>query len=177
MHSINRWLWIPFFFSCTKRSLFVILIFGFNRDETLEALSDAQIVAPAAKTVDLHSANHRNSFLYVFDYQTKFGDFPQVNHFLFKLHCNSAIKKILVDWFKFTWQLFAIIKWLFRKINCFCFSLFQQRQGCIHGEDLPYIFGAPLIGGFGHFPRNYTKSEISLSEAVMLYWSNFVRSG
>lgn len=48
------------------------------RDETLEALSDAQYVAPAAKTVDLHSANHRNSFLYVFDYQTKFGDFPQV---------------------------------------------------------------------------------------------------
>lgn len=49
-----------------------------DRDETLEALSDAQIVAPAAQTVDLHSADHRNSFLYVFDYQTKFGDFPQV---------------------------------------------------------------------------------------------------
>lgn len=52
---------------------------NFHRDETLEALSDAQYVAPAAKTVDLHSANHRNSFLYVFDYQTKFGDFPQVS--------------------------------------------------------------------------------------------------
>lgn len=52
--------------------------FTCNSDETLEALSDAQYVAPAAKTVDLHSANHRNSFLYVFDYQTKFGDFPQV---------------------------------------------------------------------------------------------------
>lgn len=49
-----------------------------RRDETLEALSDAQYVAPAAHTVDLHSADHRNSFLYVFDYQTKFGDFPQV---------------------------------------------------------------------------------------------------
>lgn len=49
------------------------------RDETLEALSDAQVVAPAALTVDLHSADHRNSFLYVFDYQTKFGDYPQVN--------------------------------------------------------------------------------------------------
>ncbi|EAT45589.1 AAEL003138-PA, partial [Aedes aegypti] len=47
------------------------------RDETLEALSDARIVAPAVQTVDLHSADHRNSFLYVFDYQTKFGDFPQ----------------------------------------------------------------------------------------------------
>jgi hypothetical protein len=45
----------------------------------LEALSDAQVVAPAAKTVDLHSADHRNSFLYVFDYQTKNGDYPQVS--------------------------------------------------------------------------------------------------
>lgn len=54
----------------------------FNRDETLEALSDAQVVAPAALTVDLHSADHRNSFLYVFDYQTKFGDFPQVRIYI-----------------------------------------------------------------------------------------------
>ncbi|XP_032578074.1 neuroligin-3 [Drosophila sechellia] len=98
------------------------------RDETLEALSDAQVVAPAAQTVDLHSADHRNSYLYVFDYQTRFGDYP-------------------------------------------------QRQGCIHGEDLPYIFGAPLVGGFNHFTRNYTKTEISLSEVVMFYWSNFVRTG
>uniref|UniRef100_A0A182VQ40 Carboxylesterase type B domain-containing protein n=1 Tax=Anopheles minimus TaxID=112268 RepID=A0A182VQ40_9DIPT len=98
------------------------------RDETLEALSDARIVAPAVQTADLHSADHRNSFLYVFDYQTKFGDFP-------------------------------------------------QRQGCIHGEDLPYLFGAPLVGGFNHFTRNYTKSEIALSEAVMIYWSNFIRTG
>lgn len=67
-----------------KFSLCLAFIFD-NRDETLEALSDAQIVAPAAKTVDLHSANHRNSFLYVFDYQTKFGDFPQVNFFFFFL--------------------------------------------------------------------------------------------
>jgi len=51
----------------------------FPRDETLEALSDAQVVAPAAQTVDLHSADHRNSYLYVFDYQTRFGDYPQVS--------------------------------------------------------------------------------------------------
>lgn len=48
------------------------------RDETLEALSDAQYVAPVVHTADLHSAEHRNSYLYVFDYQTKFGDYPQV---------------------------------------------------------------------------------------------------
>ncbi|XP_060517417.1 neuroligin-4, Y-linked [Cylas formicarius] len=98
------------------------------RDETLEALSDAQYVAPVVHTADLHSAEHRNSYLYVFDYQTKFGDYP-------------------------------------------------QRQGCIHGEELPYLFGAPLVGGFMHFGRNYTKSEVILSEITMIYWSNFARTG
>lgn len=52
-----------------------------------------------------------------------------------------------------------------------------QRQGCIHGEELPYVFGAPLVGGFMHFGRNYTKSEIVLSETTMIYWSNFARTG
>ncbi|CAG9576311.1 unnamed protein product [Danaus chrysippus] len=98
------------------------------RDETLEALSDAQVVAPTVLTADTHSSFRRNSYLYVFDYQTKYGDYP-------------------------------------------------QRQGCIHGEELPYIFGAPLVGGLAHFPRNYTKSEVALSESVMLYWGNFVKSG
>jgi neuroligin len=52
------------------------------RDETLEALSDAQVVAPVVHTADLHSAARRNSYLYVFDYQTKFGDYPQVRSFM-----------------------------------------------------------------------------------------------
>ncbi|XP_041974274.1 neuroligin-4, X-linked [Aricia agestis] len=98
------------------------------RDETLEALSDAQVVAPTVLTADTHSALRRNSYLYVFDYQTKYGDYP-------------------------------------------------QRQGCIHGEELPYIFGAPLIGGLAHFPRNYTKAEVALSESVMMYWGNFAKTG
>lgn len=50
-------------------------------------------------------------------------------------------------------------------------------MGTVHGEDLPYIFGAPLVEGFSHFPRNYTKSELALSEAVMIFWSNFARTG
>lgn len=49
------------------------------RDETLEALSDAMYVAPVVHTADLHSASRRNSYLYVFDYQTKNGDYPQVS--------------------------------------------------------------------------------------------------
>ncbi|XP_078052474.1 neuroligin 3 [Augochlora pura] len=98
------------------------------KDETLEALGDANTVAPATRTADLHSQSRRNSYLYVFDYQTKFGDYP-------------------------------------------------QRPGCIHGEDLPYFFGAPIVGGLSHWPKNYTKSEIALSESVILYLTNFARTG
>jgi Carboxylesterase family len=52
-----------------------------------------------------------------------------------------------------------------------------QRMGTVHGEELPYVFGAPLVDGFSHFPRNYTRSEVSLSEAVMLFWASFARTG
>lgn len=53
----------------------------------------------------------------------------------------------------------------------------MQRMGTVHGEELPYVFGAPLVEGFNHFPRNYTKSEVGLSEAVIVYFSNFARTG
>ncbi|KAH9632705.1 hypothetical protein HF086_017864, partial [Spodoptera exigua] len=52
-----------------------------------------------------------------------------------------------------------------------------QRMGSVHGEELPYLFGAPLVDGLGHFPRNYTKSEVALSEAFILYMANFARTG
>lgn len=56
-------------------------------------------------------------------------------------------------------------------------SFFSQRMGCIHGEDLPYIFGAPLVHTLSHFHRNFSRPEASLSEAVMGYWTNFVKYG
>lgn len=59
------------------------------RDETLEALSDAMYVAPVVHMADIHSAMKRNNFFYVFDYQTKFGDFPQVKIIFF----SSILKK------------------------------------------------------------------------------------
>lgn len=52
-----------------------------------------------------------------------------------------------------------------------------QRPGCIHGEELPYFFGAPLVGGLSHWPKNYTRSEIALSESMILYLTNFARTG
>lgn len=108
-----------------------------TRDAAIAALSDAQYVAPLVHTGDMlapppaqpgQEKTGPKCFFYVFDYQTKDGDYP-------------------------------------------------QKLGTVHGEDLPYIFGAPLVDGFSHFPRNYSKSEVALSESLMLYWSNFARSG
>ncbi|CAK9818953.1 NLGN2 [Anthophora quadrimaculata] len=50
-------------------------------------------------------------------------------------------------------------------------------MGSVHGEDLPFVFGAPLVDGFGHFPRNYTRPEVALSESIVQYFANFVRTG
>ncbi|XP_034660110.1 uncharacterized protein LOC117896146 [Drosophila subobscura] len=47
----------------------------------------------------------------------------------------------------------------------------------IMGEELAFIFGAPLAPA-GPFPsHNYTTQEKLLSEAVMAYWTNFVKTG
>lgn len=46
----------------------------------------------------------------------------------------------------------------------------------IHGEDLPFIFGAPL-GDVGPFQVFYNAEERLLSEAVMRYFSNFAKTG
>ena len=50
-------------------------------------------------------------------------------------------------------------------------------MGTVHGEELPYVLGAPLVDGFSHFPKNYTKSEVALSEAFIMYISNFAKTG
>lgn len=54
---------------------------------------------------------------------------------------------------------------------------FTQWSGGVHGDDLPYIFGAPLVDGISPFPSRYTKNEKKLSAYVMRLWTNFAKSG
>jgi len=49
------------------------------RDETLEALSDGQYIAPLVKTAELHFNQMHSSYFYVFEYQTKASEFSQVS--------------------------------------------------------------------------------------------------
>ena len=47
----------------------------------------------------------------------------------------------------------------------------------VHGDELPYIFGAPLVDGISPFPSEYSKGEKRLSASMMRLWSNFAKSG
>ena len=61
-----------------------------------------------------------------------------------------------------------------------CYSSFVvlQRMGTAHSEELPFVWAAPIVGGWpGPFARNYTKAEVGLSEAIVAYWANFIRTG
>ncbi|GFT59122.1 neuroligin-4, Y-linked [Nephila pilipes] len=97
-------------------------------DGTIDAMTDALVVAPSVSSANLFSKMNHRTFLYVFNYPSDMSEFP-------------------------------------------------QRVTCVHGDDMPYIFGAPLVQNMAHFSDNYTKSEIALSEAMMTFWSNFAKSG
>ena len=55
---------------------------------------------------------------------------------------------------------------------------YNPRLGCIHGQDVAYVFGAPLINGFqlSWFTANYTRAEVSLSENYIRLLANFART-
>ncbi|WAR28174.1 NLGN3-like protein [Mya arenaria] len=44
---------------------------------------------------------------------------------------------------------------------------FPQWSGGVHGDELPYVFGAPLVGGLSPFPSTYTSQEVELSKFMM----------
>ena len=55
------------------------------RDNTLEAISDGLYVSPAIETADYHASLNKNSWFYVFDYQSKYGDYTTVHKHLIKV--------------------------------------------------------------------------------------------
>jgi len=47
----------------------------------------------------------------------------------------------------------------------------------VYGEDIQYILGAPIIDGIDPFPAVYSGSEKILSETILRYWTNFMKTG
>ncbi|CAG9768916.1 unnamed protein product [Ceutorhynchus assimilis] len=56
-------------------------------------------------------------------------------------------------------------------------SDYPQRLGSVRGEDLTYIFGQPLVLGLPYFPQNYSRQDMGVSEALLNFVSNFVKTG
>uniref|UniRef100_A0A452UK61 Carboxylesterase type B domain-containing protein n=1 Tax=Ursus maritimus TaxID=29073 RepID=A0A452UK61_URSMA len=46
-----------------------------------------------------------------------------------------------------------------------------------HGDELPYVFGVPMVGATDLFPCNFSKNDVMLSAVVMTYWTNFAKTG
>lgn len=53
----------------------------------------------------------------------------------------------------------------------------MQRLGSVRGEDIPYIFGLPLVAGGAFFPRNYSRQDQGVAEAVLTFFTNFAKTG
>ncbi|RZF32114.1 hypothetical protein LSTR_LSTR003977 [Laodelphax striatellus] len=54
---------------------------------------------------------------------------------------------------------------------------FLQRLGSVRGDELPYIFGHPFVLGMPHFPMNYTRQDLAVSEMLMTYLCNYIKTG
>lgn len=46
-----------------------------------------------------------------------------------------------------------------------------------HGDEIPYVFGVPMVGASDLFPCNFSKNDVMLSAVVMTYWTNFAKTG
>ena len=69
------------------------------RDNTLEALTDANYVAPIVETGDYHSSLNARSWFYVFDYQTKNSYYKQVSLYLFMYYIIQQVFEQHYFWF------------------------------------------------------------------------------
>jgi len=48
----------------------------------------------------------------------------------------------------------------------------QWAKGAVHGEEIPYVFGIPLV-----VQKFYSLQEIELSKTIMNVWTNFAKTG
>lgn len=53
----------------------------------------------------------------------------------------------------------------------------MQRLGSVRGEDVPYVFGLPLVMGLPNFGQNYSRQDMGVAEAVLNFISNFCKTG
>lgn len=63
------------------------------------------------------------------------------------------------------------------KLADFFFVNRLQRLGSVRGEDLPYIFGLPLVQGLPNFAQNFSRQDMGVAEAILNFVTNFCKTG
>ncbi|KAK6619310.1 hypothetical protein RUM44_003692 [Polyplax serrata] len=51
------------------------------------------------------------------------------------------------------------------------------RLGSVRGESIIYLLGLPLVEGHPFFLQNFTKQDVTVTEAVLNYFTNFAKTG
>ncbi|CAH0556768.1 unnamed protein product [Brassicogethes aeneus] len=64
-----------------------------------------------------------------------------------------------------------------RGAKTYFFHFGYQTKESDYPQDLTYILGLPLVGGQPHFPQNYTRQDMGVAEATLVFFSNFAKSG
>ena len=57
------------------------------------------------------------------------------------------------------------------------FEAYPRWAEGVYGDDLEYVFGAPLSDGIDPFASVFTRTDKILSETIMRYWTGFIRNG
>lgn len=117
-------------------------------ESTAEAIGDATIVAPTVRAGLLHARRVKES------------KSPRKTYFYNFAYSDETVSS----------------------------STSEGKISSLHGEELPFLFGAPLLSPHftpsSSFPylgffdtKRYSIADASLSEVVMSYWINFVKTG
>ena len=120
-----------------------------------------------------------------------------MDHF-FEVVIGILTKKLLLDQLGFflPTKITKGIRSSYSKITALCISIFTnfyfQRGGCVHGEELNYIFGYPLLRDQGSGTSeadkkksslitastdSFSRNEANLALSIIQFWSNFAATG
>lgn len=113
----------------------------------IEFLSDGQYVAPTVELARAHAAQYNTAPTYVYCFGSNQQDFAISSSSQMSGEIGSSQ------------------------------SQGQSQSWMGHGDDLPFVFGAPLVDGVDPFSSTYSRSDKLLADSVLKYWTNFIKFG
>lgn len=140
----------------------------------MEALSDGHTVAPLIKVGYLHSRRGAKTYLFHFGYQTKDSEYPQVRPPFCNRPPDPVLSRSILSSTAINDGPFKRFPFHLRLVKQ---TKKKQRLGSVRGEDLPYIFGQPLVMGQPHFAQNFSRQDMGVAEAVLNFVTNFCKTG